>query len=181
MGNSSDSEPDDDHDPILQHITRQRMASNKSNRFMDDLDARVSKENAPLLLPILNGSKDDNIHVEKKVEHPRAWISGLLGQRKQHHVQNPSTELAPLARRNNKDTRNHETNGDDDFNVVVSSAVLQADELAELRLLKSSAPGWAASFVLVLREHPREAFIGLTFILCIFTYLRGRLITDDVH
>ena len=171
----SDSESDDD-DPIMRQISRQRTPTQmpekkQRNRFMDDLEEHVSKENRQLLHAVHTRVENDN------VDRPGSWISGLLGRRKP--LYDAGTELAPLARKKKSEARGDIEEGVDV--IVASTNVLRPEELAQLRMLKSATPGWSESCTIILREHPREAFICFTLLLCIFVYLHGRLVIDDVH
>ena len=173
----SDSESDED-DPIMRQITRQRTTrqtpeETKRNKFMDDLDEHISKENTGGQLQLAVHARVEN----EKADRPGSWISGLLGRRKL--LNEAATELAPLARKKKSEDRSDIEEGVDI--IVASSNVLRPEELAELRMLKSASPGYSESCAILLRQHPRETFICLTLLLCIYAYLRGRLVIDDIH
>ncbi|GKY92439.1 hypothetical protein MPSEU_000214400 [Mayamaea pseudoterrestris] len=166
----------DDGDLDLQH-TSGRSKTKKRNRFMDDLEDRMSKENTPL--PVMVSGESMDLLQAQRIDaggSAKSWIFDLMGRRLPQHV--TSAEMAPLARKKRNDKRVEQ---DDNINVVVSSSILQADELAELNSLKSASPGWLQVVAMLMQEHPRETFILLTLVLCMFAYLHGRLIADDVH
>jgi hypothetical protein len=143
---------------------------------MDDLEDRTSKENIPLL-PTMDASKQrhDSTAMSQSDPHNPSWLFGFLVRKPLQ--QSTQTEMAPLARKRPMEG----TRADDSFDLVVSTSVLQAEELAELSQLRLSTPGCNQKLAIVVREHPREAFLALTFLLGMCVYLYSRSMQDNVH
>ena len=169
------------------------------HRFLVDLEDRLSKpvavsDNTPL----------SNDLQEEEVTPPlpsasvtaSSWITGVLSTVRQSQMSNNAAEQqrssrnAPLARRKPQQPV-LEMEPDDDYDNVVqvsSSAMLAEDELRALQQFKDSSSSSnstyypVALFITLLREHPRESFLLLTLVLCIFAYFLSRrfAIEDNV-
>jgi hypothetical protein len=138
---------------------------------MDELDDRIAKENIALALPVV---VRDPVETQSQLT---SWLSDML-DRKQASNSKRHSEMAPLSRKKLSQSANGRVDAINslggDYNVLVSSSILKADELAKLDQLKSATPEWPQTLDLLIREHPREAFIVCTLILCVFVYFGSR-------
>jgi len=169
------------------------------HRFMDDLEERVARPDEPVVLPTpISASSpidgDGNAHNRgENITTPASWLWKSLSAAKSNLQQQsngknrPETKPAPLLSRE-KQRKARQQQAPENFDVVVSSsaAVLADDELRQLQELQSSSrssTSIAGKLLALSREHPREAFIVLTLVLCVVAYFysRGAYVEEDVR
>jgi len=158
----------------------------QKHKFMEDLDSRLAMENAdlqPLMLSPVRAAAD-RVAVSTVTEAQQSWFSNvaaksleLIGKRTTpQQSPSPSSPVPLLAR--TKQRRNQQQHGDELGNVAVvsSTAMMGDEEMRELEMMRAQQQqSFSLSSVLcnLVRDHPREGFIVLTFLLGSYVYFRS--------
>lgn len=164
-------------------VAPQDTARKSANRFMDDLNDRLSKPIEDRDVEMGQPSSEVQPSAEDKWE----WIKSAAKSRVQDFmVQNATSSTneeqvpfrSPLSRSfTTKPKSSAVQQEQDDFHVVQSTSILHADDVAELDRIRQ---GDSLSFVLtVVKQNPQLAFIAFTLVLGSAIYFYSRHLTAD--
>jgi hypothetical protein len=162
-----------------------RPARKSANRFMDDLDSRLSK---PIIdVDVESGLPHQPVETSKSDNDNRwGWIKDAAKSRV-HEFMGQTTAAdeervpfrSPLSRTASK-VEPAKKEVEFHVGVVDSTSVLQAEEQAELDRLRLGAQGDPLTLMLnVVKQHPQFAFIAFTLVLGSAVYFYSRHRTED--
>jgi hypothetical protein len=157
-------------------------ARKSANRFMDDLESRLSKPiidvESGLPEPV-DASKSDN-------DNRWGWIKNAAKIRVNEYMGQTAADeervpfRSPLSRTASKVLEPTKKDEEFEVGVVESSSVLQAEEQAELDRLRDGAQGDPLTLMLnIVKQHPQFAFIAFTLSLGSAVYFYSRHRTQD--
>ena len=134
-----------------------------ANRFMEDLDAHISK---PMqLIPLeMSGPRPQQESASS------AWGWGTL-LKKDNSFQAASAPAPLLARPRREEQK--KLDPEENYHKVAASSMLADEDLQQLQAMKASSeelPRWRERLCVVVRQHPRESFVVLTLVLGIWVY-----------
>jgi len=149
----------------------------KTHRFFEDLENKLRNPLEPSPADL------DNIDAveEKKTS---SWLWNLASSQKNNAplATENRKHAAPLSR--SKKPKVDQFKEENDFDVVVSSAVLGNEEMRALTQLKqnSSNTNPATALLRFAMRHPRETFIAFTLLVAVYVFFFNRNIStgDDV-
>lgn len=148
----------------------------KTHRFFEDLENKLRNPLEPCPADL------DNIDAveEKKTS---SWLWNLASSQKNNapSATENRKHAAPLSR--SKKPKVDQLKEENDFDVVVSSAMLGNEEMRALTQLKqnSSNTNPAAALLRFAMRHPRETFIAFTLLVAVYVFFFNRNIStgDD--
>ena len=170
------------------------------NRFMSDLDERLSKVEEARPTPRVQQHQPPSgpsteqtrwILFQSVASSPIGqYLSQQLGQRDRNEEEQKPLNGPLVSRRNDGVTKDYNDDDDDDdeseIQLIVSSSVLGAEETAELERIslatqQSTDPLTMVSYM--LKQNPHNVFIIVTLVLgsAAYFYSRSRGSEDDVN
>ena len=195
-------EEESDHDPVLDTIQPKPSLKKKSsdimpppseerkntNRFMDDLNDRLAKPNVDVEQGLAQTATADTS--ANAIENDNRWgwrIGAATSQMKELMGRSHSSTdyvpfRSPLSRTTN--SISEPSLKDEDYNVVESSAILGADDQAELDRIRLATQSDPVTLLLnIVKQHPQFAFILFTLVLgsAMYFYSRHQGAEDDVN
>lgn len=193
----------DSHDPILDNMRSKSSLKKKSsdlmspppeqerktaaNRFMDDLNDRLSKpldieqglsQQTAAAASSTNSSVDTN--------NRWGWMKGVATSRMNDLMGRSSANDGEVPFRSplSRTTSSVVPQKKGEFNVLQSSAILGEEDQAELDRIRLGAQGDSLTFILnMVKQHPQFAFIAFTLVLgsAMYFYSRQKGAEDDVN
>ena len=170
------------------------------NRFMSDLDERLSKVEEARPTPRVQQHQPPSgpsteqtrwILFQSVASSPIGqYLSQQLGQRDRNEEEQKPLNGPLVSRRNDGVTKDYNDDDDDDdeseIQLIVSSSVLGAEETAELERISLATQQSTDPLIMVsymLKQNPHNVFIIVTLVLgsAAYFYSRSRGSEDDVN
>lgn len=183
-----DNDDDDDDwedDPILARIKQQHQGTTATetaalllkdkNRFMNDLDDRLSKE----IVQVQQQQHDEEaaIATAEAPPPPQRLLAGLWNGLKNtsanaNATPKPTTATAPLSRPKKK-RQQQQNEVEESFEIQTSAAVFDSHDMAEWNALQNQNSKLQKVYQFVVKDHPRECILVFSMILMLWVYFHG--------